>query len=60
MVDPARIARVARDKAQWPDEPFCFDLIFVTADLAGRVEEVTVDAVTNASDHQPVLICLAD
>jgi endonuclease/exonuclease/phosphatase family metal-dependent hydrolase len=48
------------DKEQWPGEPFCCDFIFVTEDLAGRVEDVVVNGATNASDHQPVLLKLAD
>ena len=48
------------DKEQWPEALFCFDFIFVTADLAPRVREVAVNAATNASDHQPVLIRLDD
>ncbi len=48
------------DKAQWPGAPFCFDFIFVTEDLAQRVESVSVNALTDASDHQPVLLQLAD
>jgi endonuclease/exonuclease/phosphatase family metal-dependent hydrolase len=48
------------DKEQWPDPPFCCDFIFVTEDLAARVEEVAVDATTDASDHQPVLLVLSD
>ena len=48
------------DKAQWPDEPFACDFIFVTEDLAQRVEDVVVNADTDASDHQPVLLSLRD
>ncbi len=48
------------DKGQWPGEAFACDFIFVTEDLAGRVAEVAVDAVTDASDHQPVLLELRD
>lgn len=48
------------DKEQWPQPPFCCDFIFVTEDLASRVEQVVVDATTDASDHQPVLLVLAD
>jgi endonuclease/exonuclease/phosphatase family metal-dependent hydrolase len=48
------------DKAQWPDEPFACDFIFVTEDLAPRVEDVVVEGATQASDHQPVLLKLAD
>jgi endonuclease/exonuclease/phosphatase family metal-dependent hydrolase len=48
------------DKAQWPDEAFACDFIFVTEDLADRVEDVVVDGATRASDHQPVLLKLAE
>lgn len=48
------------DKVQWPGEPYCSDYIFVTEDLADRVAEVEVDLDTNASDHQPVMLKLAD
>jgi len=42
----------------WPQ--YCCDFAFVTDDLAARVEEVTVDGATQASDHQPVVLQLAD
>jgi endonuclease/exonuclease/phosphatase family metal-dependent hydrolase len=42
----------------WPR--YCCDFAFVTDDLAARVEDVTVDDATQASDHQPVLLQLAD
>ncbi|MSP98220.1 MAG: hypothetical protein EXR29_13600 [Betaproteobacteria bacterium] len=48
------------DKAQWPGDPFCFDFIYVSEDLAARVEAVEVNQGTDASDHQPVLLRLAD
>jgi endonuclease/exonuclease/phosphatase family metal-dependent hydrolase len=48
------------DKAQWPSAPFACDFILVTADLASRVEDVVVDGATQASDHQPVLLRLAE
>ncbi len=44
----------------WAKPPFCCDFIFVTTDLARRVRDVTIDAQTQASDHQPVLIDIAD
>jgi endonuclease/exonuclease/phosphatase family metal-dependent hydrolase len=44
------------DKEQWPDGAQCFDLFFVSKDLAGAVKRVKVDAKTEASDHQPVLL----
>jgi len=46
------------DKTQWPGDAFCCDFIFVTEDLAPRVEEVVVNGTTDASDHQPVLLRL--
>ena len=48
------------DKEQWPGPPLAFDFIFVTEDLAHRVEDVVVDSQTDASDHQPVLLELRD
>ncbi len=48
------------DKEQWPGEAFCCDFIFVTEDLAQRVEDVMVNSKTDASDHQPVLLKLRD
>jgi endonuclease/exonuclease/phosphatase family metal-dependent hydrolase len=47
------------DKKQWPDAPFTFDFAFVSADIASRVRDVRVDATTDASDHQPMLVELA-
>ena len=38
--------------------PHCCDFIFVSADLAGRVDNVTCDGETRLSDHQPVLLKL--
>lgn len=46
------------DKVQWPGEAFCCDFIFVTEDMVSRVLDVRVDARTDASDHQPVLLQL--
>jgi endonuclease/exonuclease/phosphatase family metal-dependent hydrolase len=48
------------DRVQWKDGADCRDFIFVTEDIAGRVRRVEVDRETAASDHQPVLIELAD
>jgi len=48
------------DRQQWPGPAFCCDFIFVTEDLAGRVEDVVVNGNTDASDHQPVLLKLRD
>lgn len=48
------------DKGQWPGDPFCCDFIFITEDLRERVKDVVVNTLTNASDHQPVLLRLND
>jgi len=44
----------------WAEHPYCCDFVFVTEDLASRVRKVTVDAQTQASDHQPLLVELTD
>ncbi|HEY3794967.1 MAG TPA: endonuclease/exonuclease/phosphatase family protein [Bradyrhizobium sp.] len=48
------------DRAQWPGGADCRDFVFVTEDLADRVRRIVVDQATSASDHQPVLIEIAD
>lgn len=48
------------DRVQWPDGPDCRDFIFATEDLTGRICHVEVNSVTDASDHQPILIELAE
>ena len=48
------------DRAQWADGPDCRDFIFVTEDLIGRVRSIDVNEATDASDHQPISIELAD
>ena len=48
------------DKQQWPGPPFTCDFIFVSEDLAARVDDVRVDGSTDASDHQPMLLSLRE
>lgn len=48
------------DHLQWSDGPDCRDFIFATEDLTGRISHVDVNGTTDASDHQPVFIALAD
>ena len=36
------------------DRPECFDFVFITEGLAGRLRTHGIDAATEASDHQPV------
>lgn len=45
--------------AGFVDRPECFDFVFLTEGLAGRLRAMHVDAATQASDHQPVSIELA-
>lgn len=40
----------------WLDRPTCYDFVYVTEDLAGRLTACEVDTETDASDHQPVWI----
>lgn len=47
-------------ESSWATQPFCCDFIFVTADLAQRVDETKIDLQTQASDHQPLLLALSD
>lgn len=44
------------DFAQWQGKPHCFDFFFVSQDLAAKVKRVDIDGVTQASDHQPLLL----
>lgn len=37
-------------------QPECFDFVFVTEGLAGRLKAHGIDATTEASDHQPVWV----
>lgn len=46
--------------AEWPERPYCCDFAFVSGDIAARVREVRIIAATDASDHQPLLLDLAD
>lgn len=48
------------DLVQWSEGPDCRDFIFATEDLTGRVRRVEVNVQTDASDHQPIVIELAD
>lgn len=48
------------DRLQWSDGPDCRDFIFVTEDIGNRIRRIEVNGETDASDHQPILIELAD
>ncbi len=47
------------DHDQWPQGPHARDYFFVTSELAGRINDVSVNTVTSASDHQPILLRLS-
>jgi endonuclease/exonuclease/phosphatase family metal-dependent hydrolase len=36
--------------------PACYDMFFVSENIADRVGDITVDSATDASDHQPVVL----
>lgn len=44
---------------RYEPEPVAFDFVFASDSLADRVRSIAVDAVTQASDHQPVLVEIA-
>ena len=46
--------------AEWPDHRYCCDYFFVAPELERRLCGIEVLADTPASDHQPVLLELAD
>lgn len=46
-------------KVDFVERPECFDFVFLTDGLAGRLRAHGIDAVTEASDHQPVWVELA-
>ena len=47
------------DRAQWP-ESFACDFVFATRDLRERLRSIAVDAVTDASDHQPIVVDIGE
>ena len=38
------------------ETPYCCDYVFVTEDLVPRLRSVKIDGLTQASDHQPVIL----
>ena len=46
------------DSVQWPRQ-FACDFVFVSADLAPRITALDVDPLSDASDHQALLLTLA-
>jgi endonuclease/exonuclease/phosphatase family metal-dependent hydrolase len=47
------------DREQWKSGSNARDFVFISGDLAVRVRDVKVDLMTDASDHQPVLLELS-
>ena len=52
-------ADVPRARAAANEPQYCCDYVYVTRDLAPRLRAMRVDAMTQASDHQPVVVELA-
>jgi endonuclease/exonuclease/phosphatase family metal-dependent hydrolase len=48
------------DRVQWPKGGHCRDYFAVTPDVASRIASIHMDAQTDASDHQPLRLVLAD
>ena len=48
------------DRVQWPEGPHCRDFFFLAGACAETARDLRVDTVTDASDHQPLLLELAD
>jgi endonuclease/exonuclease/phosphatase family metal-dependent hydrolase len=44
---------------RYVEAPACYDIFFVSANIAERVTGVEVDEGSTASDHQPVVLRLA-
>ncbi|WP_280153705.1 endonuclease/exonuclease/phosphatase family protein [Piscinibacter sp. XHJ-5] len=44
------------DRSQFPGPPFTWDFVFVSEDLVPRLRDVQVDAASDASDHQAVMV----
>jgi endonuclease/exonuclease/phosphatase family metal-dependent hydrolase len=48
------------DRQQWPMGGHCRDYFAVTGDVARRIASLEIDTATDASDHQPLRLVLAD
>jgi endonuclease/exonuclease/phosphatase family metal-dependent hydrolase len=44
------------DTAQWSDGPLTCDFVFVTEDLRSKLQRCEIDSLTQASDHQPIVL----
>lgn len=48
------------DTVQWTQGPHCRDFFFVAGAASLAVQDVCVDTETSASDHQPLMLTIAD
>jgi endonuclease/exonuclease/phosphatase family metal-dependent hydrolase len=48
------------DRLQWPLGGHCRDYFAVTPEMASRIRAVQIDLASDASDHQPLRLVLAD
>ena len=46
------------DHIQWPEKSHCRDFFFITDSLKNSLKEISVNQISQASDHQPVTIRL--
>ena len=46
------------DHKQWKKGPHCRDYFFLSQNLSQRIQEVSVNVKTDASDHQPIRLIL--
>lgn len=46
------------DHVHWPQGPHCRDFFFISSNLAQRCKKILVNQDTNASDHQPMMLCI--
>ena len=48
------------DKKQWPEGDHCRDYAFVSSNLKNNIDSIMVNEETDASDHQPFVVSIAD
>ena len=48
------------DRKQWEEGPHCRDYYFVSRNLEQRLESISINLATRASEHQPVVLQIRD
>ena len=48
------------DKKQWPDGAHCRDFAFISQNLKNNINSIMINEETDASDHQPLVLRIAD